>query len=404
MALGDFNSDHRLDAVVTLTEGVSSPDVNDDVLLLLGNGDGTFGPAIPVDATKRQAGYIAVGDLNRDGKLDLVEMDTSSPSQGGAVNVVLGNGDGTFQLPKTYAVSTPSDTSSGFSPLGVVLADLNGDGNLDVAVGESGSGTVANRLTALLGSGDGTLAGPLLSTQTQGPAVPLLRGGDEVAVATADLRGNGRTDLIGGGIDGISVHLRNSDGSYAAPVTYGLGGRVSEIATGDLTGDGRPDIVAVLPDQNVIAVLINRGDGTFTRGANLIMGHGVGSLVLADFSHDGKLDVAVTVTGDRDPTTGLYPNAGVAVALGNGDGTFGTPTLMPAGVSPSGMMGHALATGDLDHDGKLDLVVIATGLPSPDFRQGGVYILLGNGDGTFRAGPTSDRQRLRPEHLQPFAL
>ena len=182
--------------------------------------------------------------------------------------------------------------------------------------------------------------------------------------------------------------MRNSDGSYATPVTYGLNGRVSQIATGDLNGDGRPDIVALLPDQNAVAVLINNGDGTFTRGANLIVGHGIGSLLLGDFSGDGKLDLAVTVNGDPDPTTGLYPNAGVALALGNGDGTFAAPVLTSAGASPSGTFGHALAAGDVNHDGKLDLVVIATGLASPDFRQGGVFVLLGNGNGTFQAGPT----------------
>src|SRR6202040_149922 len=150
----------------------------------------------------------------------------SGQTTGSPVNVVLGNGDGTFQSPQTYAVGDQIQSSTPtFVPQGVVLADLDGDGKLDVAVGESGNGTVGSTLTVLLGHGDGTLVAPRLSTQAT-PEVPLLSGGDEVTVATADLRGVGRTDLIGGGIDGITVHLRNSDGSYATPVTYGLNGRV----------------------------------------------------------------------------------------------------------------------------------------------------------------------------------
>jgi hypothetical protein len=251
LALADFNDDHKLDLVVSVDEG-SYADVKDDVLLLLGNGDGTFGPAMPIDATQFEPVQLAVGDLNRDGNLDLVVMDQNGGAEGRPVNVLLGNGDGTFQRPKTYAVGDQSFTY-GFVPQGVELGDFNGDGKVDVAVGASGSGTVGSTLTVLLGHGDGTLAAPLLSTQTE-PEVPLLPGGDEVAVASADLRGNGRIDLIGGGIDGVRVHLRNSDGSYAAPVTYGLGARVSEIATGDLNDDGKPDIVALLPDQNAVAV------------------------------------------------------------------------------------------------------------------------------------------------------
>ena len=298
VALGDFNNDRKLDVVVSVDD---ESDVKDDVLLLLGNGDGTLGPAMPVDATQFEPSHLAVGDLNHDGNLDLLVMDGFANAGGSPVHVLLGTGLGTFEPQTAYAVGEDVSFSlQNFAPQGMVLGDFNGDGKVDVAVGESGSGAVGNTLTVLLGHGDGTLAAPILSTERYGPPVPLLPGGDEVAVATADLTGDGRTDLIGGGIDGVTVHLRNSDGSYAAPVTYGLNGRVSEIATGDLNRDGRPDIVAVLPDQNAVAVLINNGDGTFTRGADVIAGHGLGSVLLGDFSGDGRLDLTVTLNGDLD--------------------------------------------------------------------------------------------------------
>ena len=329
VVLADLNGDHRLDLVLSLDEqNIGRPNVNDDVLVMLGNGDGTFAPARPIDGTAYDAAQLAVGDMNGDGKLDLVLMDHWGQTTGSPVNVVLGNGDGTFQSPQTYAVGDQIQSSTpNFVPQGVVLADLNGDGKLDVAVGESGNGDGRQHADRAAGAWRRHARSAAALHPNDSPRCRCCRVAMKSWWRVATSEAIGRTDLIGGGIDGITVHLRNSDGSYATPVTYGLNGRVAQIATGDLTGDGRPDIVALLPDQNAVAVLINNGDGTFTRGANLIVGHGIGSLLLGDFSGDGKLDLAVTVNGDPDPATGLYPNAGVALALGNGNGTFAAPLL-----------------------------------------------------------------------------
>ena len=115
------------------------------VSVLLGNGDGAFQPAVTY-AAGTYTESIAVGDFNGDGKLDLVV--TNNLSSGGTVSVLLGNGDGTFQAPRTYGV--------GASPYGVAVGDFNGDGKLDLAVTNSGSsGSVSVRL----GNGERHLPG-----------------------------------------------------------------------------------------------------------------------------------------------------------------------------------------------------------------------------------------------------
>jgi hypothetical protein len=136
VAVGDFNGDGKLDLAVANGVGVS---------VLLGNGDGAFQPAVTY-AAGTYTESIAVGDFNGDGKLDLVV--TNNLSSGGTVSVLLGNGDGTFQAPRTYGV--------GASPYGVAVGDFNGDGKLDLAVTNSGSsGSVSVRL----GNGERHLPG-----------------------------------------------------------------------------------------------------------------------------------------------------------------------------------------------------------------------------------------------------
>jgi hypothetical protein len=330
MAAGDFDGDGKLDlAVVDYGGNPNFP--SGGVVILTGNGDGTFQPA-----KEYAAGYIpgslAVGDFHGDGHLDLVTADYS-----GAFAVLRGNGDGTFQPPNMFV----ADNVYAFD---LAVGDFNGDGRLDLAVSD-GSSAVA----ALLGNGDGTFQTPQRFMTTE----------SSISLVAGDFNGDGRPDLaaVNWIENTVSVLLGNGDGTFQSQEQFPTGAYPGVLITGDFNGDGRLDLAAgVAP--GAVQVLLGNGDGTFQPGATTLVPGGLSFFVAGDFNGDGKLDLAV---GNGD---------GVQVELGNGDGTFRPGQLVP-GVSP-----YYMVTGDFNGDGKLDLAVDSDG--------SSVWLLLGNGDGTFQ--------------------
>jgi probable HAF family extracellular repeat protein len=187
VAIGDLNGDGRLDIV--------TPNANDNtVSVLLGNGNGTFQPQT-TDATGPGPLSVAIGDLNGDGKPDLVVANGNSFSTD---SVLLGNGDGTFQPQTTVFVGESHQ---------VVIGDLNGDGKPDLVNANSNSGTVS----VSLGNGDGTF-----QPRTTYAVEPGFGGSGPIAVAIADLNGDGKPDLVTAdySVNAVSVLLGNGNGTF----------------------------------------------------------------------------------------------------------------------------------------------------------------------------------------------
>ena len=215
-----------------------------------------------------------MGDFNGDGKLDLAVGNANDNN----LSVLLGNGDGTLQTAVNYAV--------GATPAFVVAGDFNGDGVLDLAVVNSAS----NNISVLLGNGDGTFQA----------AVNYSVEGTPSAMATGDFNGDGRLDLVAlnSGSNNLSVLLGNGDGSFQSAVNYGAGANPSSLALGDLNGDGKLDLAVANSGDNTVTTLLGNGDGTFQTAVPYGVGHSPSSVLVGDFGGDGRADLAVVNSAD----------------------------------------------------------------------------------------------------------
>jgi hypothetical protein len=339
----DVNGDGKLDLLVA--DGGGTLGVS------LGKGDGTFPPAQSYNSGGWRTYAIVVADVNGDGHLDLIATSScvsNNDCTHGVVAVLPGNGDGTFRAAQSY-------DSGGADARSVAVGDVNGDRNLDLVVSEvcvnSGNCT-SGAATVLLGNGDGTFQAAL--SYASGGV-----GADGVAVA--DVNGDGKLDvLVSNYTSSVGVLLGNGDGTFQPAQSY-ASDNGNAIAVGDANQDGRPDVFLPTycgHSENCmrkgVQMLLGSGGGKFQSVRTFSSGGKSGTAIAAqDVSRDGKLDLIVANYCHKGNRPEACRGGVVGLLLGNGDGTFQKAQKYNSGSS------HALsiAVGDVNGDGKADLLV-----------------------------------------------
>ncbi|MDB5352698.1 MAG: Alkaline phosphatase [Planctomycetota bacterium] len=314
VAIGDFNGDGVPDIVTTGANGGDK-----SFTVLLGKGDGSFGAPTEFYGGSGPT-HVAVGDVNNDGKLDVIT------TAGVSADVMLGHGDGTFDGPLSYG--------NVFVPGGLRVADLDGNGNPDIAIANVAYPTG----DLLYGRGDGTFDLPATLTSTN----------NQSDVVAADLFGDGRLDLAVSSPDNVVSVLKNLGGGvFAPPVDYrfqtGSGG--VQIVAADFNNDRKNDLAVANSGTSNVGILLNNGDGTF-REVNAPGGlMRAESVAVGDIDGDGNTDLVVAdgFSGGR-----------VAVFLGHGDGSFAAPQTFDTDNTSYNTFGVAVA--DLNGDGRPDIV------------------------------------------------
>jgi hypothetical protein len=336
LVAADFSGHGRLDLAV-------SDFGSNEVALFPGNGDGTFGPRMILQAGSGPVA-VAAADLNGDGRPELVTADGNSST----VTVLMNHGNATFE--------TPPPVPPAVNPSHVVTADLTGNGILDLVVAED----ARNDIAVLLGRGDGTFRDPIRIPVGTGP----------FSLVLGDFNGDHIPDIavVNDASNDVSVLLGNGDGTFRPGQTLAADEKPVAIKTADLNGDGHLDLVVVNGNSDDVSVYRGRGDGTFAGQVLLRLpaGSHPTDVAIGDFKGDGRLGIAVTDSGLDQ----------VTVFLGVGGMEFAAAMNFAAGPVP-----QAIAAADLNGDGHQDLLIA----DSPQGVPSAVSVLFGQGDGTFRA-------------------
>ena len=314
---------------------------------------------------------FAMGDLDGDGDLDILVGDSFFGSTG--ISVLKNNGDQTFAAPVYY--SLPQSQTVGE----VALSDFDFDGDLDAFATIRGDSDQLTKIMVWRNNGDGTFAAPIEFPTGQGPA----------GIVIADFTGDGKPDVITANYGGSSISLLRHNGlngqqaGFLPPVNFNAINHAEKIAAGDVNGDGILDVVAGetvgIGPAATLAVMINTGNGNFAAPViyDAAPGGRFGStaVALADLDNDGDLDLI----GGGLYSTGSVDNGAVTIRRNNGSGTFGSAEIILF-TNPNFVPNpKEITTGNLNGDGFADIVAA---VPSGRAIEGFV-VVNSNGSGGF---------------------
>ena len=311
-AVGDLNADGKPDLIVSRGgEDGSAGSVG----VMLNQSGGTFGARQDYSSGSGPADVL-IADLDGDGRKDLVTANSLEDT----ISIFPGGADGAFGVPQFYP-------TGGSIPAGIAAGDFDRDGLVDLVLAGSRADTVAVMFNSPYG-----FWGPV---QTQA-------GDNPVAIAVGDVNRDGRLDAVTANqlAGSVSVLLGNGSWSFAVRADYGVGNQPSDVAIGDLNGDGWPDLVTANTDPNTVSVLLNDRTAAFGPPRDYAVGLSPSSVAIGDLDGDGKVDVGAANAEDSS----------VSVLLGKGDGTYEKRRDYQTGDGA-----HSLSLADLNGDGRLDL-------------------------------------------------
>ncbi len=339
LSVADFNGDGVLDLAEVDSQEAGS--------MLLGNGDGTFQPQFyfygPVNSD-----YSCSADFNGDGKQDLAVVSYYSQE----VMILAGNGDGTFHSLSTTPIDPQCCT---LEPVPMIVADVNGGHRADILVTNVNGNT--GSITLLKGLGDGSFE--------KENNINLHQNLGSQLVAT-DVNSDGKMDFVVTNGNQMLALLGTGTGTFEPPLASPFTGSIYSYSSngfvvGRVNADANRDVVFSDGSNNTIDFLFGNGRGYFGAQTNLSFPDSPGNVYRADFNGDGILDLVLTG----------FTNY---ILLGKGHATFSAPM-------PLNSPGSVIAVADFNGDGRPDLLLEQSG----DFIATSLEVMLGNGDGTFQS-------------------
>ncbi|CAF4014366.1 unnamed protein product, partial [Adineta steineri] len=340
-AVGDFNNDTQLDIVVILI-------FTRQIGFFYGYRNGTFSNVTIFSIESDSSSIaVAVADLNYDSRLDIAVAYFSS----GYVSIFYGFGNGTFSKSIIYSTGTNS------LPSLIVIYDLNKDGRLDIVVANSGTDNVG----IFFGNNNGTFSNMI--------ALPTGSGSGPSAVAIVDINNDAQLDIVVAnyGNNNFGVFLGFSNGTFFSQLTYSTGDYSEPyyLAVGDFNNDNRMDVVVANSGSNNLGVFFGYVSDSFLSAPAYLSApssHPT-SIARADFNNDAQMDVVVTNNGADN----------IMILFGSGYGTFTSQMTYSTGM---GSQPSSVAVGDLNKDGRLDIVVTNSGTNN-------IIVFLGNNISSF---------------------